>query len=91
MTSVIKRGGKKQEFSPAKIRHAIEKAAKEAKVAPKKAEELVEAIVKPISELAKSKRVIKAVDIRKSVLGRLDRRLKSVASSYRRYEKKKNK
>jgi transcriptional repressor NrdR len=89
MTKVVKRGGKQQSFMPVKIRKSVERAAKDARLAPKRIKELVEEVAEPVIALARQKRVIKAVQLRKSLLGRLERRVKSAARAWRVYERKK--
>ncbi len=91
MTEVIKRGGKKrQAFSPSKIKGAITKAAKEAGLSPKKSEELAKEVGGGVVGFFGKKRVVKATDIRKSILRRLERRAKSVAAKWRSFERKKS-
>lgn len=91
MTQVIKRGGKRrQAFSPSKIKDAIKKSAKEAGFSPKKIEELVKEVGNGVIAFFGKKKVVKAVDIRKSVLRRLERRSKSVASKWKQFEKRKS-
>jgi len=89
MTQVIKRGGRKQKFVPAKIRYSIKKAAQEAKISPEKQKQLVKDVGEAVIDFAKKKKLVKAVELRKSILGRIQRRMKSVASAWRRYEKRK--
>lgn len=89
MTQVIKRGGVRQKFMPEKIRRSVRKAATGAKVSQARTRELVSDVGNSVVDLFKKKRLVKTVDIRKSILGRLNRRMKSVASSWRRAEKKK--
>lgn len=91
MVHVIKRSGKKQAFMPSKLRRSVEKAAKEAGISSGKIKILVNEVVDPFINITKKKRVVKAVEIRKSVLRRIERRMKSVASAWRRHEKKKRK
>ncbi|MBU2639112.1 MAG: hypothetical protein KKG75_00205 [Nanoarchaeota archaeon] len=89
MTNVIKKGGKKQAFSPAKLKNSIIKAAKDAKLSMAKANQLVKDVAEPAIALIKKKRVVRVADIRKSILGRLDRKAKSVSNAWRRFEKQK--
>ena len=89
MVSVIKRSGRRQMFSPAKIRGSISGAARGARVAPMRTRELVRDIAQPVSNLVRRKKVMKVTEIRKSILGRLDRQLKAVSDAWRRYEKNK--
>jgi len=90
MTKVIKKGGKKpQEFSPIKIKTSIERAAKDAKLNHKKISELIIEVATPVIELAKKKRTVTASELRRSILGRLERRNKAVPKKWREFEKKK--
>ena len=85
---VIKRDGKRQKFSPAKIKRSIEKTAKDAGVSAAKRKELLKEVALPIIKLYKHKRV-KSVDLRKVILRRLSTRSKSTVAEWKRYEKKK--
>jgi transcriptional regulator NrdR family protein len=90
MTNVIKRGGKrKQPFSPSKIKSAIKGAVKEAGFSPSKVEETVKEVGNEVIDVFGKKRVVKSVDIRKSILGRLQRRSKAAAVAWKRFEKRK--
>ena len=89
MGTVVKKGGKKQAFSAAKIRRSVEKAAKDVKMAPAKVKELVKNVADPVIALYKKKRTVKVSALRRSILGRLDRRAKKVSAAWRRYDKKK--
>ncbi len=88
MTTVIKKGGKTEAFSPAKLKSSVSKSAKDAKLTSAKIKKLVEEVAEPVIALCKKKKTVKAVDIRRSLLGRLDRRAKSVSLSWRRYQRK---
>lgn len=91
MTNVIKRGGQKKEaFSPSKIKSAIKGAAKEAGFSPTKVEGIVKEVGNEVIGFFGKKRIVKAVDIRKSILGRLERRSKSAASAWKKFEKRKS-
>lgn len=87
MTNVIKRGGKRQKFVGAKVTRAIEDAAKEAKLSPAKRKELVKEVSEAVIKACKKKRAIKSTAIRKLILSRLERRVKSVASAWRKHER----
>ncbi|MDD5012303.1 MAG: ATP cone domain-containing protein [Candidatus Nanoarchaeia archaeon] len=90
MTHVIKRGGqRKQAFSPSKIKKAIKGAVKEAGFSPRKTEEVVNEVGNEVVNFFGKKKVVKSVDIRKSILGRLERRSKSAAAAWKRFEKRK--
>ena len=88
--AVIKRDGKTQAFSPAKIKKAIEKTAKDAKVPAAKRKELLKEVALPIIKLYKNKRV-KSTDLRRIILGRLSTRSKATVSEWKRWEKRKKK
>ena len=91
MTTVIKRGGqRKQAFSPSKIKNAIRGTAKEIGFSPKKIEDTVREVGNEVIDFFSKKRVVKAVDIRKSILGRLERRSKAMASAWKKFERKKS-
>jgi transcriptional regulator NrdR family protein len=91
MTQVIKRGGKRREvFSPFKIKNAIAKSAKEAGFSPKKIEEIVKDVGNGVIGFFGKKKVVKSVDIRKSILRRLERSAKSVAVQWKKFEKRKS-
>ncbi len=89
MTQVIKRGGRKQAFMPSKIKKALKGAARESGFSSSKAEKLVKEVGEAVIAFFRKKRVVKTTDIRKSILNRLNTRAKSVASSWRRKERKK--
>jgi transcriptional repressor NrdR len=90
MTQVIKRGGKKREaFNPSKIRNSVKKAAKEAGFSASKVEEVVKEVGNGVIGFFGKKKVVKAVDIRRSILGRLERSAKAVAKKWKSFEKRK--
>ena len=91
MGQVIKRGGKKQAFSPKKIRDSVIGAAKEARLSPTKIKMLVDEVAGGVTDYYKNKRSVRSVVLRRSVLGRLDRRVKSAANAWRRFEKREKK
>jgi len=90
MTTVIKRGGRRQSFMPSKIKKALKGAAKEAGFSQSKIQALVNEVGNGVISFAKKKRVIKSVDIRKSILNRLNSRAKKVASAWKKFEKRKH-
>jgi transcriptional repressor NrdR len=87
MGVVVKKGGKRQAFSPSKVRNSVIKAAMDAKYAMSRAKELAKEVADPVIEYYRHKRSVKASQIRKSLLARLDRKAKSVSASWRRYDK----
>ena len=88
MGVVIKRDGKKQAFTAAKIKKAVEKAARDAGISSLKIKELVKDVAEPVIKLYKNKSV-KSTILRKSILRRLERRAKAAVSAWRRYENRK--
>ncbi len=89
MTTVVKRGGQRQSFMPSKIKGSIKSAAKEAGLPRKKIEDTVKEVGNGVADFFSKKRTVKTTDIRKSILGRLERVSKATASAWRRFEKKK--
>ena len=90
MGKVIKRGGRKQAFSSAKIKRSVYKAARETKLSASKIKELVKDVAEPVIKLYKNKRTVKSVVLRRSILKRLDRRAKSVSAAWRRFDRKRH-
>jgi transcriptional regulator NrdR family protein len=91
MGQVIKRGGGRQKFMPEKIRRSIRKAASGGRISQAKTRALVNDVGNSVIELFQKKKLVKVVDLRRSILGRLNRRVKSVASAWKKSEKKKKK
>ena len=86
MTTVIKKGGKKEGFSPAKIRKSIAGAAKDAGVPFFERLGLVSEVANPVIRACRKKETIKASAIRTMVVGKLQRKSKLVAAAWRKYE-----
>ena len=89
MGQVIKRGGRRQAFSAAKIRRSIQKTARAAKLSPTKTKQLVKEVGDAVIRAYKGKRLVKSTVLRRSILGRLKKRSRAVATVWRRYKKKK--
>ncbi len=87
MGIVIKRNGTSQTFNPSKIRASIQKSSKDAGISASRTKEILDDVAKPVIDKYKDKKV-KALYLRRIILRRLDRKSKSVASSWRRYDKK---
>lgn len=86
---IKKRSGKRQVFKKDKLIKSIEKSAKDAKLSTKAMEELIENIAHPVAEWVRSKKEVHATNLRRSILGRLERRKKSVSNSWKKYDKSK--
>jgi transcriptional regulator NrdR family protein len=91
MTSVVKRGGIKQRFSPSKLKKSIEKALKDAKVPKAKRDRLVKEVGGAVIALFKRRKLVKTTEIRKAVLTRLVKKSKAAVAAWKRSEKKKRK
>ncbi len=85
---VIKRDGRKEVFSAAKIIKSIEKAAKDAKI---DALKLVKEIAEPAIEYFKKKKIVKTADIRKLILEKFKKTSKDLVRAWEMYEGKKTK
>ena len=81
MTIVKKRGGRKQNFSPFKVRKSIERAAKDNKAKKSKINQLLKDVAEPVINSAKKRRLVKAIDLRRVILRRLDNKARTVAQS----------
>lgn len=88
--NIIKRNGKRQNFSMMKVSRSLEKALKEGKVSAVKRKRLIKEICESLNVGLKGKRVIKAVDLRRMVLRRLERLSKPSLRAWRRYDKKRH-
>jgi len=86
---VVKKNGKRQNFSKAKIERAIDKAAKEAGVSAVKRKEIAKDVANGIVESLERRSSISASELRTRVLRRLETRSKATVKSWRRYDKKK--
>ncbi len=91
MGKVIKKGGRRQAFSPIKIRRSIQRAAKEAGFSPAKIRKTVREVGDEVITFYKKKRLVPSGVLRRSVLGRIERRSKATALAWRRQEKRKRK
>jgi transcriptional repressor NrdR len=89
MVRVVKKDGKKEAFIPKKIKTSVEKAAKEAGFAPQRIGDLIQEVAEPVIEFYNKKKIVKTTDLRRSLLGRLDRKAKKVSTAWRNYDKKK--
>lgn len=88
VSHVIKKSGKRQAFSVAKLKRAVEKAAKDAKLRGSKAKTLAKEVVDPLVKALKRKKTVRASALRKAVLGRIERRAKAVATAWKRFDRK---
>ncbi len=87
MSVVIKRNGKQQEFNPNKIKSSIQKSSKDAGISASRTKEIIDDVAESVINKYKNKKV-KALYLRRIILRRLDRKSKSVANAWRRYDKK---
>lgn len=88
VSHVLKRNGSRQAFNAGKLKRAVERAAKDAKLGMAKRKELLKEVVDPLANLVKKKRLVRASALRKALLGRLERRAKSAAAAWRSFDRK---
>jgi transcriptional repressor NrdR len=72
---VIKKDGRRQRFSPTKLKRSIDRAAKDAGVSAKKRKETIFDVYSGIIESFGKRGSVRTRDLRKSVLGRLDAKI----------------
>ena len=90
MGTVIKRDGKTQAFSAAKVRRSVQRAARDVKLSAEKTRELIRDVADSVVNKYKNRRV-KSTELRRVLLRRIDRRVKSVASAWRRFDRSRRK
>ncbi len=86
MVEVIKRSGKRQSFHVAKVKQSVAAAAKDAKLSAAKTKMLAEEVAVSVQKSLAGKKVIRAVDLRRKILSRLDRFARRVAQAWRDYD-----
>jgi transcriptional regulator NrdR family protein len=91
MTNVIKRGGRKQKFSPSKIKNSMDKALKDAKVPKAKRTRIIKEVAGAVIALFKKRKLVKTTEIRRAVVSKLGRKSKAAVAAWKRNEKKKRK
>ena len=84
---VIKRGGRRQRFSAAKLRHSIERAAREGKVRAAQRVVIAREISTGILGTLRARRSVRSSELRRMVLGRLGRRSRASVAAWRRHGK----
>ena len=87
MVKVIKKDGKTQAFSPAKIRKSVSRASMEANLTPDESKQLVKDVADPLIDSLKKKETVKTSAIGKSLLAKLDNKEKAVADSWKTFKK----
>ena len=88
MGAVIKRSGRRQAFSAAKVRRSVQRAAREARISTARTRELMRDVSDAVVKRYKGRKTVKTTDLRRAILGRLDRRVKYVSAVWRRYDRK---
>lgn len=91
METIIKRDGRKQAFSASKMKRSIEKATKEAKVPSVRSKKIVAEVMRSVVKRFKGRKSVKSTELRRAILGRLDRIAKKVSTSWRRHDRKRRK
>ncbi len=87
MKIVFKKDGKKEVFNSDKIVKSIERAVKDAKLAPAR---FLKEVAKPTIEYFKKKEIVKTADIRKFILEKFAKTSKSAVKTWKMHEKEKN-
>jgi len=88
MTSVVKRGGRTQKFSPSKIKSAVMGALREAKVPKAKRAKIVREVTGPVIRACKKRKTVKATAIRSLIVPRLRKKSKEGAEAWVKYERR---
>lgn len=88
MTSVIKRNKRRQKYSMAKLERAIQKAAREGKVKAAKGKQVAREIATGITKAVKRRRSVKATELRRRVLRRLESRSRAAVVAWRRFDRR---
>ncbi|MDD5700112.1 MAG: ATP cone domain-containing protein [Candidatus Nanoarchaeia archaeon] len=86
MTTVIKRGGRKQDFDASKIRKSVRCAARDAGIPLFHRCGLVMQVANPVIRACRKRKTISSSAIKKMVLSRLQRKSKDAAAAWRKYE-----
>jgi len=89
MVLVIKKNGRKQSFSVAKLKRSVARAAKEAGLNKTATRKVISKVAGPIIAAVKKKETIKSSALRKSIMAKLNRYSKPTAKVWRGYERKK--
>ena len=84
-TQVIKKDGTKASFDGAKIKRAVEAAAKEAGLTPEQVGETVSQVYGAALELADSQEEIATNELRDKILSELDKVQPAAAAAWRKY------
>lgn len=86
MEIILKKDGRKEVFNSDKIIKSVERAVKDAKLAPAK---FLKEVAEPTIEYFKKEKIVKTADIRKFILGKFAKTSKAVVKAWKMYEKKK--
>lgn len=85
---VLKRSGKRERFSFTKLQKSIQRAASDTGLAVREKSRLVSEVAGSVQRSFRRARVIKAVELRRRVLRRLDGAARNVAQTWRRFDRK---
>lgn len=88
---VIKRNKKEQKYSLNKIRRAVAKAGRDAKLPGKKIKSLASKVGSYVNKKLKGRKTVKSTMIKKLALAKLTRLEKSAAHAWRKYDKRHHK
>ncbi len=85
---VIKRGGKKETFKPAKLKRSIVKAMRDAHVPAARAKKITAKVSRLVMKSVAKRKAVTTSVLRKKVLSRLDTLEPMAAKAWRRYDKR---
>ena len=88
---VIKRGGKKQNFSASKIKRAVARAAREAKLPSSEIKKLMGKVANPVIRRFRGRESVRTSAIRKAILSKLNRKAKAVSAAWKKHERRRKK
>jgi transcriptional regulator NrdR family protein len=85
---VIRRGGKRQPFSPEKLKRSIRLACKDAHLSMVRAKGVVAKVARPVLKFAKGRKTVRTSVLRTKVLAGLRKVEPVVAKAWSQYEKR---
>lgn len=87
MTDVIKSNGKREQFSPEKVKNSVENAVKDAGFSPQEKMNVIEHASQDVIQMAQNKNQIQTKQIRDTVLNDLEQDDQQVANAWKQYER----
>jgi len=90
LKEVIKKGGKKATFRPAKLKRAIQGAAKDAKLPAARVKTVVNKVYRAVMKSLAKRKSAATATLRKRVLGQLDKIEPAAAKAWRKHDRKRS-